>query len=473
MRRVPSLHLTTLALALAVGVAVAQPADWPDPREIEAPPIAFDAPEPRREVLGNGLVVYLAEDRALPLVSGVAYVGAPSLFDPDGLEGLSGFTASLLREGGAGGRAPGAIDATLERLAASVEASSAGELASVSFSALSDTLDEVMPIWRDVLVAPDFDQERIEVQRQRQLEAIRRVVDDPVQLAVREFRARVAGGHPAGRSPSEASLGAIARGDLIDFHRAYYGPSRAVLAVSGDFDADAMLARLETLFGGWDAEVAPPPELPPFDPTPDARVYLAPKDLQQSILIVGQPAMRAYQQSYTAFTVANEVLGAGGFGSRLFSEIRTRRGLAYATGSQLSQGFEVPGTFLAYAFTRADATGQVLELLLGELERLRSEGVEPAELERAVTTLVNQSVFRDTSVAAVTQRTARVELLGLSEGYFARHVERMQALGPEDVRRAADEVIDPDHLIVLVVGDESAFDRPLSDFGEVERIEID
>ena len=243
--------------------------------------------------------------------------------------------------------------------------------------------------------------------------------------------------------------------------------------MTGDFDADAMLARLERLFGSWTTEVEAPPELPPFDPTPEPRVYLAPKDLQQSILIVGQPGPYAYRGAYTPFTVANEILGAGGFGSRLFTEIRTRRGLAYATGSQLTQGFEVPGTFLAYAFTRADATGQVLELLLDELERLRSEGVEPAELDRAVTTLVNQSVFRDTSVAAVTERTARVELLGLPDAYFAEHVEAMQALTPDAVRSAASEVIDPEHLVILIVGDEASFDRPLDDFGEVERVEIE
>ncbi|MDZ7707866.1 MAG: pitrilysin family protein [Trueperaceae bacterium] len=464
--------LLVLLVATSLG-AFAQPADWPHPSEIEAPPLTFDAPEPVRAVLSNGIVVHLAEDRTLPLVSGVAYVEAPGLYDPDDLAGLAGFTAALLREGGAGGRSPATIDVTLERLAASVEASSSDVLASVSFSALSDTLDQVVPIWRDVLVAPGFDPERIEVQRSRQLEAIRRVVDDPVQLAVREFQRRIAGDHPAGRYPTEATIGAIERSDLVAFHRAYYGPKATVLAVAGDFDAERMLARLEREFGGWEVDVAAPPELPAYDPEPERRIYLAQKDLQQSIVLVGQPAMVAYQGPYSAFTVANDVLGAGGFGSRLFSEIRTRRGLAYATGSQLTQGFEVPGTFLAYAFTRVDATAEVLGLLLAEIDRLRDEGVTQAELERSVTTLVNSSVFRDVSVAAVAERAARVELLGLPGGYFARHVEAMQALAPGDVQAAARQVVDPAHLVILVVGDEAAFDRPLDEFGPVERIEIE
>lgn len=471
----PARRLSLAAVLILPGWAAAQPpsADWPDPSQLIAPAITVDTPEPVRAVLRNGMVVYLAEDPTLPIVQGVAYVGAPGLYEPEGLEGVAGFTAALLREGGAGGRTPDAIDLTLERLAASVEASSSDVLASVGFSSLTDTLDEVLPIWRDVLIRPDFDPERIEVQRQRQVEAIRRVVDNPVQLAVREWQARVSAGHPAGRFATVESVQAITRDDLIAFHEAYYGPSVTILAVTGDFDTKAMIQRLDELFGDWDAEVQAPPELPAYDATPEARVYLAQKDVEQSILILGTPAMLAYQDPYSDFTVANEILGAGGFSSRLFTEIRTRRGLAYATGSQLSQGFLTPGLFLAFAFTRADMTGEVLRLLLGEIDALREDGVTPAELDRAVSTIVNQSVFRDTSVAAVTQRTARVELLGLPDGYYGRHLERMQALTPEDVRLAAEQVIRPENVIVLIVGDESAFGAPLDLQVPLERIEID
>ena len=464
--------LASLAL-LVPASAAAQPVDWPHPSELTAPPITIDAPEPTRAVLRNGMVVYLAEDPTLPIVQGVAYVGAPGLYEPEGLDGVAGFTAALLREGGAGGRTPDEIDRTLEGLAASVEAGSSDVLASVSFTSLTDTLDEVLPIWRDVLIRPDFDPARIEVQRQRQVEAIRRVVDNPVQLAVREWQARVSAGHPAGRFATVASVQAITRDDLVAFHQAWYGPSVTVLAVTGDFDTEAMIQRLDASFGDWDAEVRDPPELPPYDATPEARVFLAQKEVEQSILILGTPAMLAYQDRYSDFTVANEILGAGGFSSRLFTEIRTRRGLAYATGSQLSQGFLTPGLFLAYAFTRADMTGEVLGLLLDELDRLRDDGVSPAELDRAVTTIVNQSVFRDTSVAAVTQRTARVELLGLPDGYYGDHLERMQELTPEDVRQAAEQVIRPENLIVLIVGDEASFGAPLDLQVPLERIEID
>jgi len=472
VRRSLALAVTALTLAALAASARAQPADWPDPTRMSFPALDFQAQAPRKAVLSNGITVYLAEDHALPLVQGVAYVDAPSVYDPAGKVGLAAFTARLLRDGGAGGRTPDAIDEQLAYLGASVEASSSDAYASVSFSALADNVDQVLPLWQDVLTRPDFAPARIEVERQRQLEAIRRVADNPVQLAVREFSYRVAEGHPSGAYPTADTIGAIRRSDLAAFHDATYAPASTVVAITGDFDSAKMLKTLDATLGTWRHDLAPAPQLPPFDEHPAPKVYFVQKDVQQSIIIVGQPAMRAYTASYDAFSVANQILGAGGFTSRLFTDIRTRRGLAYSTGSQLTQGFDFPGIFLAYAFTRADATGQVLHLLLDEIDRLGTEGVTPAEVAQAREQIVNQAVFRDTSVAATTERTARVQLLGLPEGYFQAFLDTVQGITPAEVQAAARQVLDPHGLVIMVVGNASAFDEPLSDFGTVEQVPL-
>jgi predicted Zn-dependent peptidase len=464
--------LAALAMAAFMLTAHAQPASWPDPSAMTFPPIHFQAPTPHKAVLANGITVYLAEDHALPLVRGVAYVKAPGVYDPPGKTGLAAFTARLLRDGGAGGRAPDAIDEQLAYLGASVEASSSNDYAAVSFSALAGNVDQVLPLWQDVLTRPDFAPARIDVERQRQLEAIRRVADNPVQLAVREFSYRVAEGHPSGAYPTADTIDAIRRSDLVAFHDAYYAPASTVVAITGDFDRAQMLETLNATLGTWRHALAPAPELPAFNRHPTPKVYFVQKDMQQSILLIGQPAMKAYSPSYDAFTVANQILGAGGFSSRLFTDIRTRRGLAYSTGSQLSQGFAYPGIFLSYAFTRADATGQVLHLLLDEIGRLRSDGVTPAEVAQAREQIVNQAVFRDTSVAATTERTARVELLGLPDGYFRAYLTTVQTITPAEVQAAAQQVLDPSGLVIMVVGNAAAFDEPLSDFGTVVTIPL-
>lgn len=449
------------------------PEAWPHPSELQPEAIDYSPPEPRREQLSNGITVYLLEERALPLVQGVAYVKAPALYDPEGKVGLAGMTAALLREGGAGELSPDELDIRLEQLAASVEASADNVLASVAFDSLSSTLDEVLPLWRAVLVEPRFDAGRLEVRRQRQLEAIRRVVDDPVQLALREFFYRVAEGHPTGAYPTEESIASIGRDDLIAFHDSYYGPANTVIAVAGDFDSDQMLARLEELLGDWQAEVEPPPDLPALDESPEGRIYLLPKQIAQSVVVIGHPAVFAYSAAYNDLDVANHILGGGGFTSRLFEEIRTRRGLAYATASVVTQGFDYPGTFVAYSISPAEATNQVIGLILGEMERLQSTPVEPAELEQAQQTILNQSLFRYTSAAAIAQRSARVSLLGLEPDYYERYLENLQQITVDDIQRVASEELHPEEAVIMVVGDPELFGGSLEEFGEVETIELE
>jgi zinc protease len=468
MRRL--LLLPTLLVAIAIGQG--GPATWPHPNELTPAPIEFTAPEPRRATLSNGIVVFLMEDRTLPLVRGVAYVEAPTLYDPEGVAGLAAMTAALLREGGAGDLAPDELDAALETLAASVEASASEALASVSFDTLSDTAEQVLPIWRDVLLRPRFDERRLEVLRQRQVEAILRVLDDPVGLAFREFLSLVVGDHPSGAYPTEASVSAVGRGDIVGFYESHFGPANTVVAVTGDFASDEMLATLERLLGGWRHEVVAPPEIPPL-PEVEPRVFLLPREIVQSVVLVGHPTVRAYTPAYNDLDVVNHLLGSGGFTSRLFSEIRTRRGLAYATGSVVTQGFRLPGIFVAYSISPSAAAPEVLELLLSEIEGIRRDGVREEELEHARQSIVNASLFRFASAAAITERTARVQLLGLDAGYFERYLENVRGITAADVQEAARAELRPDRAIVLVVGDPAQFGRALEEFGEVTVIDLE
>ncbi|AEB12656.1 M16 family metallopeptidase [Marinithermus hydrothermalis] len=471
-----TLKAAALAVALAVPALAAPPGvppDWPDPFAMRFDPIAFTPPEPQRFELPNGIVVYLLEDHTLPLVEGVAYVRASSLLDPPDKVGLAALTADQMRAGGAGDRAPAALDEALEFLAATVEASANPFFAEVRFNTLSDQLPEVLEIFADVLMRPRFDPERLEVARGRMLEAIRRQNDDPVQLAVREFFKRLASGHPAGNTPTEATVQAITRADLVAFHERFYKPNATILALSGDFDSEAVLDALEATFADWKPAAIEYPEIPPFNPRPQPKVYHVPKQLAQSVILIGHPSVYAYTPAYNVLDVANGILGGSGFSSRIVTEIRTKRGLAYATGSSLTQGFTFPGFFFAFSISRADRTGEVIELMLQEIRRIREEGVSAEELERQRSIILNRAVFRFTSPHAVAQRTARAELLGLEPGYYERYLERVQTVTPEEVQAVAQAELRPEEVIILVVGDAALFDRPLEAFGEVEVIQPD
>ena len=176
--------------------------------------------------------------------------------------------------------------------------------------------------------------------------------------------------------------------------------------------------------------------------------------------------------AYGDLSVASDILGAGGFSSHIFTEIRTRRGQAYSTGSALSQGFNYPGIFYAFSISRGEATGEVIALLIEEMRRLQDSGVSDAELERSRETIVNSAIFRDVSVAAIAARAARVELLGLPEGYYQRYLENVQGITRDEIQQVALQQLRPDELVIMVVGNAEIFDRPLSDFGEVISIEL-
>ncbi len=477
-----TLGLTLFGSTLAQGAtstpqidpATGVPESWPDPAQLEFGDVTFSSPEPERVELSNGLVVYLLEDHSLPLINGAAFVKTGSIYDPEAKASLASLTANLMRSGGSAGLSADAIDKRLENLAASVEVSAADIYTTASFSALSENVTEVLDIFAGVLEQPEFAPERIQLAKGAALEAIRRENDDPVGIAVREFNKRLAQGHPAGYVPTAKTVNAVSRADMVAFHARYFKPNETVLAVSGDFEKDELLGALEASLGGWQRAPVDYPELPPYNPDPAPQLYHAQKDVGQSIVIMGHPSVYAYTPEYNTLDVANAVLGGGGFSSRLFTEIRTRRGLAYSTGSQIGQGFRFPGTFLAFAITRTDATGQVIALLKQEMNEMAAEPVDRAELEVQKSNILNGAVFRFTSPDAIVQRAARtVEILDLPADYFERYIEDVQAATPAKVQESAQEHFRPEDMLLMIVGDAAQFDRPLTDFGEVEEIALE
>ena len=453
------------------------PESWPDPAALDFDTVEFAQPEVERAVLPNGLIVYMLSDHALPLVNGAAFVKTGSLYDPEDKISLASLTADLTRTGGSAGRTADELDERLENLAASVEVSASDLYTTASFSALTENLEEVLGLYAGVLTEPTFAQDRIALAKGGALEGIRRENDDPVGIAVREFYRRLAAGHPAGYIPTAETIGAVTRADMQRFHGRYFKPNETVLAVSGDFEREELLTALERVFGSWEQGEVTYPELPPYPENPEPRIYHVQRDLGQSIILMGHPSVLAYTPEYNRLDVANAVLGGGGFSSRIFTEIRTRRGLAYSAGSQVGQGFVYPGTFLAYAFTRTDATGQVIDLLRGQMQEMAARPVAPEELETQKSNTLNGAVFRFTSPDAIVQRVARaVEILDLPAGYFERYIADVEGATPAQVRQTAAREFRPEEMIVMVVGDAAQFDRPLSDFsdtfGPVEEITL-
>ncbi|ADD28359.1 M16 family metallopeptidase [Meiothermus ruber] len=466
MKAIWSLLLALLTLGLAQGV----PADWPDPFKMQFQRLQPTAIQPTRVQLSNGLTVLLIEDRSLPFVNGRIYLRAGSIYEPEDKVGLSGIFSAVMRTGGAGDRTPDQVDETLETLAASVSVSTDNLFTSVAFNTLTENLDQVLQIWVDVLLRPRFAQDRVDLEKGRALEAIRRRNDQPTQIAVREFVRRINEGHPAGRISSTASIQSITRDDLLAFHQRFFKPNGAVLAVTGDFNTQEMVARLERTLQGWArGEVSLPTFAPP---SPKPGIYFVQKETNQSVIYMGNPTVTAFAPGYSELDLASRVLGDG-FNSRLFLEVRTKRGLAYATGGAQTQGFGWPGFFYGASISRVEKTAEVIELMLAQFRDLRQRPVSQEELELFRNNILNAEVFRFTSKQAVAERIARTQLLGLPDDYYEQYVRQIQAATPADLQRVMQQYVRPEQFVIVVVGDQRQFDKPLSSLGNVIEVPLE
>ena len=459
-------------LAFTFSLQSEAPPEWPHPEEMEFEILQPEAREAEKFTLGNGLKIYLMEDRDLPLIKGEATIDAGGIYAPAKKVGLAEMTANLLRTGGSAGIHPDEIDEKLEYLAASIELNGADQMTTASFSTLSENKEEVLELYNDILRDPDFLEERIELQREKLHESIRRRDDHPVRLAAEEFVKRVAEGHPIGWFPTHETVNNIAREDLINFHERYFQPQSVKLAVTGDFEKENMLKKLESTLGTWEGEEVDFPEVPEFEPHPEPKVYHVQQPIEQSIIFIGHPSVYFDSEMYAPLNFANRILGGEG-DNRLFREIRSRRGLAYAVGSVLTQGLKYPGFFYSYALTSAPNTGETIESIENEISRIREEEVSQEELEDNRQAILNKAVYRYTSAEEIARRQTMIDFFNLRPGYYERYIEQVQELEKADIKNAAQKEFRPDEAIIMVVGDRNRFDKELEEFGPVEEIEIE
>ena len=441
------------------------------PRDMKFPPLSFQPPKAARAVLSNGTVVYLLENPELPLVRVSALIRTGSIHDPPDKSGLARVTAAVMRNGGAEGRPFKEINEALEKLAAEVEFSMEMESGSGYLFARKKDFPRVLPIFADLLMWPAFDSAQLDLAKKAEIEAIRRQNDNPEEIAYREFRRALYRGNPRGRIPTVESIEKIQREDLIIFHRRYYHPTTLYLGVSGDFKKEEMIAALEKTFGSWDRSFI---EIPSIDfPSLQERksIHYAPKDIPASTILLGHISLPQNHPDYFPFKVLNFILGGGGFNSRLTQEIRSNQGLAYNVGSFYS-GRVGYGVFGALCQTQAATTHKAISLLYEIIGGMKQNPPRAEEMEWAKNTLINQFIFSFPSSAAIVGQQMRLEYDGLPEDYLEKYQERVAAVTAADLQRAARKHLHPEKSILIIVGKEEAFEKPLSSFGAVNRIEL-
>lgn len=450
---------------LITGLAWAQAPDLPAYQELKYPPLAqVRIPEVAVHTLPNGMKLYLLENHELPLIGGFALVRTGNLFDPPDKIGLAGMTGEVLRTGGTKEKTGDEIDEQLENIAASVESGIGETSGSVSFNCLKENIDEVLGVFKDLLTAPEFRQEKIDLEKTQLRSLIARRNDDADSIGRREFSELVYGKNtPYGWRMEYEHVDRIQRQDLIAFHKRYFFPANVMLAVQGDFDAPEMKAKLEKLFAGWNVMQPPVAPFPPVTAKPVPGIFLATKeDVTQTFIRLGHLGGMLKDEDYPALEVMGDILG-GGFSSRLFQKVRTELGYAYGVSADWGANYNHPGVFRVGVSTKSETTTETIEVILKEIERLRAEQVTDEELKTAKDTVLNSFVFNFDSPGKTLNRLVTYEYHGYPKDFIFQYQKAVQGVTKDDILRVAQQHLHPEDFTIVAVGKPSDFGRPLAE----------
>jgi predicted Zn-dependent peptidase len=450
-----------LCLALLPAAPAAAQAIPNHPDKLVFQPIAYEPPvaKDHRVVLKNGMVVYLAEDRALPLVNIALTVRVGSWLEPAGKEGLAGFTGSQMRRGGTKSLTAEQLDEKLDFLAAQVASGIGPTSGSASLNCLSDNLDAALRVFVEMLREPRFQEDRLALAKEQALQEMRKRNDDSADIEAREWGMLLYGeSHFTNRFTTEASVNAVAREDLLAFHRQHFHPSNMIAAVSGSFARAEMLRKLEAAFAGWPSPKGAGPPVPASIRPASPGLYRVEKDVNQGRVSIGLPTVKRDHPDVYALEVMNEILGGGGFTARITKTVRSDEGLAYSAGSGFSFGVWYPGRFRAFFQSKSRSVPYATSLVMDEIRKLREGGVTAEELDTIKSSLVQTFPSSFASKAQSMAIFASDEYTKRDPSYWRTYRDRIRAVTAADVQRVAREHLVPEKMVVLVVGKQAEID---------------
>jgi zinc protease len=474
-----------LSLLGLLWVACGATAHSADPPSIPTSPLAlhFDdseiqlpKAEGRRREIPTGAVVYLAEDHTLPLVEVAVALRAGSFLEPVDQVGLASLTGALVRRGGTQARSADSFDDRVDELGARIQSFAGFTRSAASLSVPTWALDDALDLYFEVLSSPAFQEDRLASAKANLRESMSRRDQDPLEILDREWRWLVFGRqHFSSSALTTSSLDAIDRAAVTRFHGTYWRPENFIIAVSGDFRAEEILASLEARLARWpnpqpdrtrDGLVEWPPEGPRFEAKPGLYHYEA--DVAQAKVALGtrlsgDPPWDS--QDRFALEVLGEILGGSGAISRIAGRLRTAEGLVYRASARLDPGELWVGDFQIQFDTRSDQVARAVELSLEELQRIRSQPVHPTELEVAKQSLLGKLRLSFDTAEEIAGLLAENELLGRPHDYWNRYLRGIEDVSAGQVLQAARTYLLPDRMLYLVVGrwNEIRGDAPLGE----------
>ncbi|MGO9048568.1 MAG: M16 family metallopeptidase [Xanthobacteraceae bacterium] len=401
-----------------------------------------------RVVSPGGIEAWLVHEPAVPMIAiDFAFVGGAAQ-DPAGKAGTASLVASLLDEG-AGDLDAKTFHARLERKAIELGFQAERDTLRGTLRTLTQNKDEAFEYLRLALTEPRFDQSDVEVIRSQILSLLRRATTSPTDIANLRWWQTAFADHPYGRPVNGTleSVPTVTIGDLKDYTRRALARGNLKVAVVGDIDADSVKVMLDRVFGALPAQPDLKP-VPNVSPQGLGRRIVIKLDVPQAVVTFGGPGIARKDPDFMAAYIVNHILGGGAFSSRLYQEVREKRGLAYSVYDSLVW-LNHSALFLGGTATRADRASETLDVIDKEIHRLAEDGPTADELAKAKAYLNGSFVLNLDTSSKIAALLVQLQLDGLGIDYFTRRSEMINAVTLEDARRVAKRMLDGGMLVTV------------------------
>lgn len=408
---------------------------------------------PEKVVLANGLRVLLLKDSSTPTVSLSAHVFAGQEFDPTAKAGLAKLTADNLTNGTTSKDAL-TLAKTLDDRGINFSISANRESVLMNGSALVENLPTLVQTMADVSQNASFPDNELELSRQRALTALKVQLDNPQYVARQVFQQTVyPENHPFHSFPTEASLKAIERQDLVNFYKSHYRPDTTIISLVGDFDPAQVKTLLQQELGRWKSEGKAPTLVFPSvaQPTQVVRRYQGIPGKTQSVTLIGNAGINRQDPRFYSASVMNQILGGDTLSSRLGGEVRDRQGLTYGIYSYFQAGNR-QGPFLVSMQTAPEDADKAIASTLTLLDQFRSQGINTAELTTAQRSLTSGYPVDLANPDSLASAILLNEVYGLNVSELRQYPKQIEGVSQAQVDQAAQELLHPDKIVVVTAG---------------------
>lgn len=436
-----------------------QPPESGERHEIQFPEIA-------RSKTKSGLELNTVEMHQLPLVELKLVIRSGSAADPEDLPGMAHLVTQMLKEG-TRKRSSAQLAEDVEFLGADLSVSSDAENIYITMRALSDHLEQALGIVADVAMNPRFSPKELRKLKRRELDRLQLQQNEPRFLAAREFFETLYGEHPyAHIDTTPKVVERIQRGQLVRWHRQHFAPNNAFLVVVGDVQPEEVEGKAQKVFARWRPRDVPDIEYPEPPERKERRIIVVDRpESVQSVLYLGNLALSRSDEDYVPLLVANQVLG-GSAASRLFMDLRERRSLTYGAYSSVFERVDV-APFRAYAAVRNEVTGEAMSAFMHHLDAIVKEAPSQPEMVHARSYLSDSFPLKIETAAKIADLIADQRIYDLPDDYWERFREEIRDVEAEEALQVAQEHIQPERMLVVVVGKAAEIADTLEKYGPV------